>query len=264
VEINVYVANDEERTAAEQALAAARDRVADDVTLRAVNLYGSVLDGVPAVVLQVMRIKRTGALPLTVVDDKPVLSGELPQPEQIAGWAEHGVEAAVGLVDRADSAVDFPTASRMHVSMFVSDLEETVKFYEVFFGQPPTKRLPDYAKFEVLEPPLVLSFNPDRKPTPGGAVNHLGVQVKSTDIVMAMKERFAAAGFLTDEEVATPCCYAVQTKVWVGDPDGNRWEVYVVTEADADEGCGPDCACYAEIAPSRVSADAAAKMPVSA
>jgi hypothetical protein len=52
--------------------------------------------------------------------------------------------------------------------------------------------------------------------------------------------------------------------VWVGDPDGNRWEVYVVTEADADEGCGADCVCYTEIAPSRVGADDSAKMQVSA
>jgi catechol 2,3-dioxygenase-like lactoylglutathione lyase family enzyme len=203
-------------------------------------------------------------MPLTVVDDKPVLSGELPTVEQLMHYLANGVQTAAALVDRADSAVDFPTASRMHISMFVGDLAESVKFYEVFFGQPPTKHLPDYAKFEVDEPPVVISFNPDRKPVPGGAVNHLGIQVKSTDIVMAMKERFAAAGFLTDEEVATPCCYAVQTKVWVGDPDGNRWEIYVVTDADAAEGCGPDCVCYAEIAPSKVTGDVSSKMPVSA
>ncbi|MEV0237997.1 ArsI/CadI family heavy metal resistance metalloenzyme [Nonomuraea sp. NPDC050786] len=261
--IDVYVSSEDDRLKAQEILDAVPD-VPDSVTLVATNLYGSTLDGVPAVVLQVMRIKRSGTLPLTVVDDKPVVSGEFPTVEQIVDYFTNGVQAAAGLVDRADSAVDFATASRMHISMFVSDLAESVKFYEVFFGQPPTKYLDDYAKFEVAEPPLVISFNPDRKPVPGGAVNHLGVQVKSTDIVMAMKERFAAAGFLTDEEVATPCCYAVQTKVWVGDPDGNRWEVYVVTEADADEGCGPDCACYAEIAPSRVTSSGSSKMPVSA
>ncbi|GIG90661.1 ArsI/CadI family heavy metal resistance metalloenzyme [Plantactinospora endophytica] len=263
MKIDVFVSSDDDQVAAQRILDAVPN-VPDTVTLVATNLYGSTLDGVPAVVLQVMRIKRSGTMPLTVVDDKPVLSGELPTVEQLTDYITNGVEAAAGLVDRADSAVEFATASRMHISMFVNSLAESVKFYEVFFGQPPTKHLDDYAKFEVAEPPLVISFNPDRKPTSGGAVNHLGVQVKSTDIVMAMKERFAAAGFLTDEEVATPCCYAVQTKVWVGDPDGNRWEVYVVTEADADEGCGPDCACYAEIAPNRVSSDVSSKMPVSA
>ncbi|MDG4771683.1 ArsI/CadI family heavy metal resistance metalloenzyme [Solwaraspora sp. WMMD792] len=263
MKIEVFVSSDDDQLTAQQTLDAVPD-VPDTVTLVATNLYGSTLDGVPAVVLQVMRIKRSGTMPLTVVDGKPVLSGELPTVDQLTGYITDGVEAAAGLVDRADSAVEFATASRMHISMFVNNLEESVKFYQVFFGQPPTKHLADYAKFEVAEPPLVISFNPDRKPASGGAVNHLGVQVKSTDIVMAMKERFAAAGFLTDEEVATPCCYAVQTKVWVGDPDGNRWEVYVVTEADADEGCGPDCACYAEIAPSRVSVGVSSKMPVSA
>jgi catechol 2,3-dioxygenase-like lactoylglutathione lyase family enzyme len=252
VKIDIYVSNDADRDAARR-LAASADAASAAVAVT--NLYGAELDGIPAIVLQVMRIKRSGTMPLTVVDDKPVLSGELPSAERLADYLNNGVESAAGLVDRADSAVEFATASRMHISMFVNDLEESVKFYEVFFGQPPTKHLADYAKFEVAEPPLVISFNPDRKPAPGGAVNHLGVQVKSTDIVMAMQERFARAGFLTDEEVATPCCYAVQTKVWVGDPDGNRWEVYVVTEADADEGCGVDCACYSEIAPSTVSTD---------
>lgn len=261
--INVFVSNEEHLQAAQEILDAVAD-VPDRAILAATNLYGSALEGVPAVVLQVMRIKKTGTMPLTVVDDKPVLSGELPSVEQLTGYLVNGVEVAAGLVNRADSAVDFATASRLHISMFVSDLAESVKFYEVFFGQPPTKHLPDYAKFEVAEPPLVISFNPDRKPAPCGSINHLGVQVKSTDIVMAMKERFAAAGFLIDEEFATPCCYAVQTKVWVGDPDGNRWEIYVVTEADADEGCGPDCVCYTEIAPSRVTSTASSKMPVSA
>ncbi|WP_162907071.1 ArsI/CadI family heavy metal resistance metalloenzyme [Allorhizocola rhizosphaerae] len=251
MDIVVYVSNDTDRQQILDLIGTTT--VPDGSSIRAVNLYGAELDGIPAVVLQVMRIKRSGTMPLTVVDEKPVLSGELPTAQHFHDYLTNGVQAAAGLVDRADSAVDFPTASRMHISMFVSDLNESVKFYEVFFGQPPTKHLPDYAKFEVLEPPLIISFNPDRKPTAGGAVNHMGVQVKSTDIVMAMKERFTAAGFLTDEEVATPCCYAVQTKIWVGDPDGNRWEIYVVTEADADEGCGVDCACYAEISPSRVA-----------
>lgn len=253
MDITIYVSNDADRDHVTDL--ASSIEVPQGSAIRAVNLFGADLDGIPAVVLQVMRIKRQGTMPLTVVDDKPVLSGEFPTTANFHDYLANGVQSAAGLVDRADSAVEFPTASRMHISMFVNDLEETVKFYEVFFGQPPAKHLADYAKFEVLEPPLIISFNPDRKPTAGGAVNHMGVQVKSTDIVMAMRERFTAAGFLTDEEVATPCCYAVQTKIWVGDPDGNRWEIYVVTEADADEGCGVDCACYAEIAPSKVDAE---------
>jgi catechol 2,3-dioxygenase-like lactoylglutathione lyase family enzyme len=262
VKITTYVANEADHDAAMAALA--RFDGSPDIDADVIDLYRASLDGVPAVVLSVMRIKRTGALPLTVVDDKPMVSGAIPTDDELERVGRGEVLAPEALVGRADSAIDFPTASRMHIAMFVNDIDESVKFYEVFFGQPPVKHLPDYAKFDVHEPPLVLTFNPDRKPTPGGAVNHLGIQVKSTDVVMSMQRRFAEAGFLTDEEVETPCCYAVQTKVWVGDPDGNRWEVYVVTEADADEGCGADCPCYAEIEPNRVGGEAGSSMQVSA
>lgn len=263
MEITVYVSNADD--AREVRTAIDKVRVRDDVVTTVVDLYGSELSGVPGAVLQVMRIKRTGALPLTMVDGKPAISGTVPTTAELSAILRGEAFTPDALIDHADSAIDFPTASRMHISMFVNDIDETVRFYEIFFGQPATKHLPDYAKFEVAEPPLVISFNPDRKPTAGGAVNHMGIQVKSTDIVMRMKERFDRAGFLTDEELATPCCYAVQTKVWVGDPDGNRWEVYVVTEADADEGCGADCVCYQEIAPSRVGSDDTGKtMQVSA
>lgn len=262
MEITVFVSNPDDAERARSSLA--QSSKAADAVASVVDLYGSELSGVPGVVLQVMRIKRSGALPLTVVDGRPMISGTIPTIAELDAIVRGEILTPEALVDHADSAIDFATASRMHISMFVNDLDETVRFYEIFFGQPATKHLADYAKFEVSEPPLVISFNPDRKPVAGGAVNHLGIQVKSTDVVMRMKERFDRAGFLTDEELATPCCYAVQTKVWVGDPDGNRWEVYVVTEADAEEGCGADCVCYQEIAPSRVAADDSAKMQVSA
>ena len=230
--------------------------------LGAVDLYGSSLDGVPAVVLQVMRLRRTGALPLTVVDGHPILSGELPTVELLERALREGVDTPAVLVDHADSAVDFATASRIHLSMFVNDLDETTRFYEVFFGQPPTKQREDYVKFEVAEPPLNIAFSQDRAPVKGvGPVNHLGIQVKSSHVIAAARDRFLAAGFQVDEEVATACCYAVQTKIWVGDPDGNRWEWFVTTNADAEEGCGPDCPCYSEIAPSRVGGTTS--MPVS-
>jgi extradiol dioxygenase family protein len=207
VEIIVYVSNQSDVEAAQAALAYLDG--AKNVVARVVDLYGSELSGVPGVVLQVMRIKRTGALPLTVVDGQPMVSGTLPTSAELDSIAGGEAITPAALVDHADSAVHFATASRMHVSMFVNDLAETVKFYEVFFGQPATKHLADYAKFEVAEPPLVVSFNPDRKPSAGGAVNHLGIQVKSTDVVMRMKERFERAGFITDEELA--CGWATLT-----------------------------------------------------
>lgn len=258
MDFKIYVADDDAAARAAEVLGTLPDCCTSEVR----NLYGSSLDGVPSVVLDVMRAKRGNTMPLTVVDGHPVVSGELPTPDDLQRFIAEGVTGPGAFVERADTAVQFPTDSRMHISMFVSDIKESVRFYEVFFGQPPAKNYADYAKFELNDPPLVLTFNPDRLPTKGGAVNHFGVQVKSTDTVMRMKKRFVDAGFLTDTEVETPCCYAVQTKVWVGDPDGNRWEIYVVTAADADEGCGPDCPCYSEIAPSRVSGSN--KMPVSA
>jgi catechol 2,3-dioxygenase-like lactoylglutathione lyase family enzyme len=231
-------------------------------TAGAINLFGSTLDGVPAIVLQVMRIKRQGTMPLTVVDSNPVLSGQLPSAEQLAAFLKHGASEPAALVTHGESAVDFPTASRIHMSVFVKNLKESVAFYEIFFGQRPTKLRDDYAKFEVIEPPLNLALSQDRVPSKGGFVNHLGIQVKSTDVVMRAKERFVDAGFHIEEEIATACCYSVQTKFWVGDPDGNRWEWFVTTQAEAEEGCGEDCPCYAEIAPSRVG-DAVTPMRVS-
>jgi hypothetical protein len=246
----IYVSSEEDLRAANEVI----DRVppVEGRTASAVNLFGTTLDGVPAVVLQVMRIKRKDTMPLTLADGNPVLSGELPNAEQLSRFLENGATEPAVFVTRGESGVDFPTASRIHMSMFVNSLRESVAFYEVFFGQPPTKLRDDYAKFEVIEPPLNLALSQDRAPAKGGFVNHLGVQVKSSDIVMGARERFVNAGFHIEEEIATACCYSVQTKIWVGDPDGNRWEWFVTTEADAEEGCGEDCPCYAEIAPSRV------------
>ncbi len=265
MDVAVYVAKDEDREAVERVFAELRRSHGEDngLNLECTNLYGSELSGIPGIVLQVMRIKRANTMPLTVINGHPVISGTLPTSLKLETFVREGVSGAAAFVLSADSAVQFKTDKRVHISMLVRSLENTVRFYEVFLGQSPTKYRADYAKFEVEEPPLVISFIPDstREPIPGGAashlgVNHLGVQVKSSDVVMRMKERFVNAGFLAEEEVETPCCYAVQTKTWVGDPDGNRWEVYVVTEDEAAEGCGADCVCYSEIAPSQVTEDA--------
>lgn len=253
MEIVIYVTSPTEQNAAQELLESVSG-ISPDERLTSVNLYGAELDGIPAVVLQVMRLKRTGAMPLTIADSQPVASGEMPSRELLEQVLRDGVTEPAVLVSQADSAVAFPTASRIHMSMFVTDLKEAVAFYTVFFGQRPTKLRDDYAKFEVEEPPLNIAFSQDRTPEKGvGAVNHLGIQVKSSDQILAARDRFKAAGFSVDEEIQTACCYAVQTKIWVGDPDGNRWEWFVTTEADADEGCGPDCPCYSEIAPSRAT-----------
>lgn len=267
-EVTVYVSNEND-TGLAQALVDRAGASAPGRTAGVSNLYGADIDAVPAVVLEVMQLKKQGTLPLTVADGHPVLSGRLPEDDELAQWLAAPVTEAAALVQRADSAVQFTTDSRVHMSWFVNNIAESTKFYEVFFGHPPTKQRVDYVKFELEDPPLHLALNEDKKPSPGGFVAHMGIQLKSTDQIAEAKERFLAAGFDVEEETATACCYAVQNKIWLGDPDGNRWELFVTTnnerEFDPAEGCAcegvttgrcEDCSCYAEITPNRVSTTA--------
>ena len=133
-----------------------------------------------------------------------------------------------------ESAVQFETDSRIHMAFAVEDLEKSVAFYRTLFGQGPTKTRPRYAKFEVAEPPVNLALNQTGGETgPNNRVAHFGVQVKSTAAVGVVAERLAKAGLGTAVEDNATCCYAVQNKVWATDPDGNKWEVYVVLDNNA-------------------------------
>jgi extradiol dioxygenase family protein len=263
-EVTVYVSNEHD-TGLAQALVERTDGSTSGRAAAVSNLYGTSLDIVPEVVLQAMQLKKQGTLPLTVADGHPVLSGRLPTVDELLQWLATPVTEPAVLVNRADSAVQFATNSRVHMNWFVNDLVESTRFYEVFFGQPPSKQRADYVKFELEDPPLHLALQEDQKPTPGGYVAHMGVQLKSTDQIAEAKERFVAAGFRVEEEMAKACCYAVQNKIWLGDPDGNRWELFVTTdnekEFDPADGCPcegvrpghcEDCSCYAEITPNRV------------
>ncbi|MCB9234488.1 MAG: VOC family protein [Bacteroidia bacterium] len=114
---------------------------------------------------------------------------------------------------------------RMHVSLYVSDLEASRKFYTTFFGQEPVKVKPGYAKYVLEKPSLIISFveHADRV---GAGFGHLGFQVETPE---ELEIRLAAArksGLVALEETGTACCYAVQDKFWAMDPDGYRWEVY--------------------------------------
>lgn len=121
---------------------------------------------------------------------------------------------------------------RVHVALNVSDIERSVAFYKAMFGSDPVKLKPGYAKFDVADPPLNLTLNYNGEVRERGALNHLGIQVPSTQHVLAAKKRFTDAGLATREEMNTDCCYALQDKVWVADPDGYRWEVFVVKVGD--------------------------------
>ncbi len=123
-----------------------------------------------------------------------------------------------------------------HVSLNVSNIDAAVAFYEKAFGVQVTKRRPGYAKFDLSSPALNLSMV--EAPRTGVNASHFGIQVASTDDVLEAKARFEAAGLETITEEQTSCCYAVQDKVWVEDPDGNSWEVFVVLSDAQTMGTG--------------------------
>src|SRR3954449_8831418 len=117
--------------------------------------------------------------------------------------------------------------SRVQLALNVDDIDEAVAFYSKLFGAEPAKRRDGYANFAVSSPPLklVLLENPGQ----GGTLNHLGVEVESTDVVDAEQTRLAGVGLASIDERGTTCCYAKQDKFWVeGTPSGERWEVYTV------------------------------------
>ncbi len=121
---------------------------------------------------------------------------------------------------------------KTHVALRTSNLENSVKFYRALFGVAPVKYKSDYAKFDIANPPLNLTLNLGENVQSGGKLDHLGIQVETSQEVAAAIERFKIAGLSIFEEHNRDCCYALQDKVWVTDPDGNRWEVFVVKVAD--------------------------------
>jgi catechol 2,3-dioxygenase-like lactoylglutathione lyase family enzyme len=122
--------------------------------------------------------------------------------------------------------------SRVQLALNVTDLEAAIGFYGALFGAEPAKVRDGYANFAIAEPPLKLVLI-ESADVPGGSLNHLGVEVGSTDEVAAASTRLSGAGLGVDERAGETCCYATQDKVWVHDPDGAPWEVYTVL-ADAD------------------------------
>jgi catechol 2,3-dioxygenase-like lactoylglutathione lyase family enzyme len=132
--------------------------------------------------------------------------------------------------------------SRLQLALNVSNLDEAVAFYSKFFKTEPAKIRPGYANFAIEDPPLKLVLFENSEA--GGTINHLGVEVFSTDEVLDATKYLAEAGFVTDIEEQTTCCYAVQDKVWVDGPDASRWEVYtVLADAEASSANGDDSLC---------------------
>ena len=134
--------------------------------------------------------------------------------------------------------------SRAQLALNVDNLDEAITFYSKLFNTAPAKVKPGYANFAVLEPPLKLVLI--EIPGQGGTLNHLGVEVESSDAVHAETARLTNEGLFTDEELATTCCFARQDKVWVTGPAGEKWEFYTVL-ADS-ESMGTDSAALVDSA----------------
>lgn len=122
----------------------------------------------------------------------------------------------------AQGQAPFP---RMHVSLYSSNIDRTVEFYRGFFAQEPAKVMPGYAKFELAAPALIISFV-EKADRVQSAFGHLGFQVQSAEALAKHIEAARQMGFPMLEEKGTACCYAVQDKFWITDPDGHQWEVY--------------------------------------
>jgi len=146
------------------------------------------------------------------------------------------------------------------LALTVTDVDRAIPFYEALFGARPAKVRPGYAKFALDQPALNFTLNQGDRNEALGAFNHAGIQVASTEDVLAARERLVSAGLATFDEMDTTCCYARQDKIWVRDPDGTPWEVFATHEdteeagdgglasVQADEACGcgeTGCACAA-------------------
>jgi len=115
---------------------------------------------------------------------------------------------------------------RVQLALNVSDLDAAIDFYSKLLGTAPAKRRPGYANFAVADPPLKLVLVEGHGAP--GTLNHLGVEVESSDDVARAQRRLADDGLATATEDEVACCYALQDKVWVDAPDGEPWEIYTV------------------------------------
>src|SRR6266550_4081075 len=134
-------------------------------------------------------------------------------------------------------------ALKVHVSVNVRNVEKSIDFYRRMLGVEPSKVRTGYAKFDVQNPPVNLALNEVPDLAGPGALSHLGIQVGSTDDVLATRLRWERVGLVTRDEMQTSCCYAKQDKTWVRDPDGNEWEVFVVLEDNLPEAAAASAAC---------------------
>jgi len=144
-------------------------------------------------------------------------------------------------------ATETVTAVKAHIAIHVQNVANSIDFYRKLFGIEPCKVRTGYAKFDVANPPLNFTLNEGATEDRGG-LSHLGIQVETTAAVLAVRQQWQDRGLLTRDEMKTECCYALQDKAWVRDPDGHEWEVFAVLEDNLPEKahtekscCAPDC-----------------------
>jgi catechol 2,3-dioxygenase-like lactoylglutathione lyase family enzyme len=141
--------------------------------------------------------------------------------------------------------LDFPTQTRPHVELPVKSLQRSLEFYQALFNRPPVEVGEGFARFNPYNPAVdfVLREDTDASRRDG----HMGIQLKTTADIAKYKQRVEAKGYPAQlEEAETACCFSVANKAWIDDPDGNQWEIFVVTgENKSEVRCGPSCACEA-------------------
>ena len=150
---------------------------------------------------------------------------------------------------------------KAHLALNVRNVDESIEFYRKMLGIEPSKVRTGYAKFDVQNPPLNLTLN-QHVFNERGALSHLGIQVASTGDVLATRTRWEEVGLLTRDEMQTNCCYALQDKTWVRDPDGNEWEVFVVLEDNLAETAPCECGTKVEANVEAQKAEAATQASV--
>src|SRR5476649_493583 len=146
------------------------------------------------------------------------------------------------------SATSEVQALKVHVSVNVRNVEKSIDFYRRMLGVEPSKVRAGYAKFDVQNPPVNLALNEVPDLAGPGALSHLGIQVGSTNDVLATRLRWERLGLVTRDEMQTSCCYAKQDKTWVSDPDGNEWEAFVVLEDNLPEAAASAACCTSRVA----------------
>lgn len=146
-------------------------------------------------------------------------------------------------------------ALKAHLALNVHDVKKSLEFYRKLLDIEPSKVRTGYAKFDVQNPPLNLTLN-EVNFGGRGALSHLGIQVASTNDVLAMRDKWVESGLITRDEMQTDCCYATQDKTWVQDPDGNEWEVFVVLQDNLPE--TEPCECGVQMSEANIEVEPAA------